>query len=405
MAKQTSIARGVILREYHSGNKAIVLDFSYRGVRCIETLSRLHPANKKANQKYAVRLLAEINNAIARQAFDYSDYFPDSNKCVLFGCAASCITLAQAQEAIIDDLEHSGQREATTINTYRKAARRVNSGVGGDIRITDLKPEHFRAWVRARGVCRRTINNDLIPARRALSRALNDGLINFNPLDRVEIADLTPAVRRQSGPDPFTLAEIDAILKTAHKYSDKAVNTIQASIYTGLRPQELVALTWDDIDLETGKLSVSRATMLSLRTADTKVTKTISGERVIDLLPLALEAFKRQASITRWGGGVIFPQWGCKKPVNRYKQIRKRWTTILKSSGVRYRPFKQCRHSFASHMLSSGETRIYLAHLLGHKSTSMLDVYSKFVDDWIGDYCGKRFGYDTPRPLVEVVTL
>src|SRR5690606_34784622 len=131
-------------------------------------------------------------------------------------------------------------REATTLAAYRRSAGRINQHLG-NTRIAELTPEDFRRMVRIRAVSRKTWNNDLIPLRRALNRAVNDGLIAFSPLDRVVLDELVPRHKKPQ-PDPFSMDEIRAILATAQAYSDKAHNLVEFALFTGLRLEELAGL-------------------------------------------------------------------------------------------------------------------------------------------------------------------
>ncbi|MEW8050890.1 MAG: DUF3596 domain-containing protein [Candidatus Thiodiazotropha sp.] len=77
--RSVKLARGVRIRDYASGVRSIEIQFQFLGVQCKETLSSLDP-DKKGDQRYAVNLKAEIENAIERQTFRYNEYFPNSKR-------------------------------------------------------------------------------------------------------------------------------------------------------------------------------------------------------------------------------------------------------------------------------------------------------------------------------------
>ncbi len=114
-----------------------------------------------------------------------------------------------------------------------------------------------------------------------LDRALNDGLITSNPLDKLVLSKLVDKKTRTSDwqVDPFDLEEIKAILTEA---KEQARNLFQFAFYSGLRTSELIALEWGDIDWLEGMVRVSRAVVLKKE----KGTKTKSGQRDVLLLPL-----------------------------------------------------------------------------------------------------------------------
>lgn len=384
----TKLAKGVTLRRYPSGADRLQLQFSYRGVTCKEVLKALDPG-KDSNIRFANNLKAEIENAKVRGTFVYSDYFPESPKCRLFGEAPNQQTVADAQEALIADLESAG-REKTTLASYRRSAARINQRLG-TIRVVDLTAADIRKLVRERPATRKTWNNDFIPLRRALKRAVNDGAIQFSPLDRLDLNELVPRSVKPK-PDPFTMQEINAILSAAAGYCERAHNLFQTAFFTGMRLEELAGLDWAHADLKAGLVHIQAAAMLSLKSADLKAPKTLAGTRTIELLPQALAALKRQRTITGFRGQNVFCRWYTLEPFNSYEQFRMRWATVLKKADVRYRPMKQTRHTYASHMLSSGFNPLYVAGQMGHSGTALLDTYGTWVADWKDEYQQQKFG-------------
>lgn len=376
---------GVTTRKYPSGKQSIQIAFSFRGEQCREILSHLDASISTA-EKHASHYRGEILNQIQRGVFNYAEHFPNSKKAKLFGHAPTSTTIQEAQEAVISDLIRAG-RQKTTIANYQVSASIINDMLGAKKRIVDLVPEDFRRLFREHELTRKTWTNYLILLRKALNRAVMDGAINFNPLDRVDINDLVPS-HEAPGPDPFSLSEIELILKAA---DERARYFIGAAFFTGLRTEEHVAILWTDVDFNELTIDVNKAAQLSIRSSETKPPKTSAGKRKVDILPRALEFLKKQQQISRWGSQHVFPFWRGREPFRYYAQITRVWKPILEAAQVRYRPFNQTRHTFASHMLCSGYNRLYVAQQMGHKSTAMLDVYSKWVDDW-KDESERKYG-------------
>lgn len=372
------ISRGVRIRAYQSGIESIEIEFSYRGVRCREILSSLNPA-RTADRKYATNLKAEIESRIERGTFVYTDYFPGSARARLFGLAATRMTVSQAQQELIKDLQLAGLEE-TTIASYQKSAKRIDALIG-TIALSDLQPADIRNMLRTRRVSRKTWNNDLLPLRRALKRAVADSLILVSPLERVDLNELVPK-HTKPGPDPFTIEEIEAIVSTAAGYCDRFHNLIEFACFSGLRPEELAGLQWQDVDLKNNQVTISGAAMLSIASTAIKKPKTSAGHRVVDLLDRARDALVRQRSLTFFRGQNVFCRANSLEPFRTYEQLRQRWTTILKRAGVRHRPLNQTRHTYASHQLSSGLNPLYVASQMGHRGTGMLDVYARWVNEW-----------------------
>lgn len=382
------ISRGVRIRRYPSGLERIEIQFSYQGVACKEIFKTLDPS-KATDRNYAKNLKAEIESRIERGTFEYGDYFPNSKRAIMFGSFVSQQTVAQAQEALIADLELAGL-QATTIASYRKSAKRIN-GMIGNVPVTALKPSDIRTMLRARHVTRKTWNNDFLPLRRALKRAVNDGEILSSPLERVDLNELVPKHQKPK-PDPFSMEEIEAILAAAADYCDRFHNMIEFAFFSGLRVEEVAGLVWANVDTGRDQVAITHAAQLSIRSAKLKPPKTAAGERIVALLPRAKAALKRQRALTFFQGKNVFCRWNSHQAITSYDHIHRRWKTILVKSGVRYRSMKQTRHTYASHQLSSGENPLYVASQLGHRGTALLDVYGTWVAEWKDQAKEVRYG-------------
>lgn len=70
-----SLPRGVTIR-HHKNGSTLVITFTYKGILCRESLSRMEPNARGI--KYAERLLGEIQSQIAGGTFEYAKFFPNS---------------------------------------------------------------------------------------------------------------------------------------------------------------------------------------------------------------------------------------------------------------------------------------------------------------------------------------
>jgi len=384
------VARGISVRGLDS-SKCIRIDFTYRGVRCRETL-KIEPT--KANIKYAERLRGEILNAISLGTFNYQDYFPNSQRSKMFGYSVVKSTVGELLKEYMEIAEKT--LEPSTFNGYRKACEAHLYPAFGNIPIKDLSSMIIRNYVTKLELTLKTIRNILTPLRNTLDQALNDGMITSNPLDRLVLSKLVDKKTRISNweVDPFNQEEIKAILSEA---KDQARNLFQFAFYSGLRTSELIALEWGDIDWLNGIVRVSRAVVLKKE----KGTKTKSGQRDVLLLPPALEALQNQKKFTFLEGTRVFYNPRTNTAWETDGQIRKTcWTHILKKAGVRYRNPYQTRHTYASMMLSAGENSLWVAKQMGHKDTEMI---IKNYGRWIPD-TSTIAGYTTVNEWVSPLT-
>ncbi len=363
---------GISARTY-AFRSSIRIDFSFRGMRCRETL-KLEPT--KAHLKYAERLRGEILNAISLGTFNYADYFPKSKRARVFGHAWKKITVSQLLKDYMAIAEKT--LEPSTVNGYRKVCDAHLFPAFGDIALRELSPIIIRNWLTGLNLTIKTVRNILIPLRNMLDQALNDGLIEKNPLDKIVLSKLLNKETSKSDweVDPFDKEEIKIILTEA---TGQSRNLFQFAFFTGLRTSELIALEWNDIDWLKGTLRVTRAIVLKQE----KGTKTKAGVRDVLLLPPALEALKAQKAYTYLEGNRIFYNPRTNAPWETDAQIRKTcWIHILKKAKVRYRNPYQTRHTYASMMLSASENPLWVANQMGHKNTEMINKrYARWIPD------------------------
>ena len=374
--RSEKITRGVRIRVYPSGKRALEIQFQYLGTTCKEMLPHLN-ADRKGDQRYAINLKAEIESTIARQTFDYQAYFPDSPRAKRFSATADNVTIRTLIEEWLADIERTHPH--STFRCYRKSCRAHLLPQFGDIEARDLTPQRIRQWIRTRDCTLKSIRNDLTPLRAVLDQALNDDLIDINPLDKIKVSKLVNRNTASSNytVSPFTAQEIDAILKVAHDYEPGIHNLLQFAFYTGLRTSELFGLQWRDIDWQQGEFTVQRAVV----ERKMKETKTPSSNRTVILLPQAMAALKRQKPLSFIGGNFVFIRPHKKGPYFDYEQLERPWKLILKRAGVNYRNPYQTRHTYASQLLSGGENPLFVAQQMGHKTTEMImRNYGRWVE-------------------------
>lgn len=367
---------GVTIRR-NAGQDSLQVAFSYRGVECRETL-RLPPTPQ--NIRYAERLRAEILAQIERGTFDYAVYFPRSRRARLFGHgAAGNPPLSRLLDAWLADMER--QVQPSTWSGYQKIIHAHLTPAFGALGVRDLAPAAIRAWLQDLGVSAKRARNILTPLRAVLDQALNDELLDRNPLDRVAVTKVLRDTTRKSSReevDPFDAAERAAILEAARPGHER--NVWQFALWTGLRTSELIALDWGDVDLVHGVARVQRAHV----EGRDKAPKTKAGVRDVLLLPAARDALQAQKALTLLvEGGRVFRHPITSQPWTGDQQIRKAsWVPLLKRAGVRYRNPYQTRHTYASVLLAGGESELWVARQLGHRTVEMV---RRHYGRWIAD--------------------
>lgn len=208
-----------------------------------------------------------------------------------------------------------------------------------------------------------------------LKKAKDNDLIDRNIFEKVQ----APKNKNNSEVNPFTEKELNLIIINTNGYMK---NFIQLMVTTGMRPGEIIALKWTDIDLEMKKINVERTRIRSIKKGEIQngEVKTASSERTVDLLILAEEAILRQKELTYKYEYVFLNQ--SKKPFYSHDIIGLNFRKILKKSEIKERPIYNLRHTFASQLISKGADITWVSKMLGHKDiTITLKVYTKFIKE------------------------
>lgn len=360
---------------------SISISFEYRGVRCREKI-RLAP--NEANLKFVRNLKARIEHEIAVGTFDYAQHFPKSRRAREF--AKNPAQLVTVGELLTKWLAHV--RPQLDLDTYADYAEYVENTwrpLLGKDRLSDLTLDRiYTDWMDKKLCGRKRILNLLTPLRQATRYAIELKLFTVDPLADIQVQ--RPAeIEDEEDIDPFSAAEIEAILP---HLEPEVANMVEFWVWSGPREGEVIALTWPDIDFDRGTAKISRAARGDRR----KAPKTRAGRRVVKLLPPALEALKRQKAYTRLLHKEVFMDPGTRPRGNdkaehrppqvwrNDKQIRVRWEAACAAAGVRYRPPKQLRHTYATWMLMAREDPLWVSRQMGHRDVSItLKVYVKYI--------------------------
>lgn len=353
---------GVELREH-----SIRIGFVYQGQWTRETL-KIPPT--PANQKHAARLVAQINRAIADGSFIYEHFFPESPRAarstaLLFGDA--CDTW----------LKTKGRLATKTLNQYRNALEVWKGLLGANTPVAKLTHATVAAKIGAHPWASPKLLNNYLIALRGVFRLAGREIKGLdNPMDGIENS------RHQAPPpDPLTAEEAGLILAQMRRSLDIRVWAYFAFAFaTGMRPEEIIALRWSDLDARTGTIRVERA-----KTAgEIKPLKTYHA-RDVDLTDQALAALAAMRPLTGLaaaGQGEIFQNPVTGRPWHDERSQRDHyWRPVLRGLGIRWRRPYNTRHTYATTALMAGANPAYISRQMGHKSAKMLfTVYAKWID-------------------------
>jgi len=359
-----------------ASDTTIEITFTYRGKRCRE---RLKLAPTPANMKRAAQHRAAILDAIQKQTFDYRVTFPESARAAQFAeRKGEILTVEKYLDAWLE--AQRAHLKASTYDGYRKVVNNHLIPAFGKTRLSDLTRAAVKEWCGKQKTSMKAIKNRLSVLRTALAAAVDDETLATNPIYGWQWKS-RETVETEDDVDPFTAGEQAAILA---KLLGQELNLFKFAFWTGMRTSELIALEWSDVDWGRGVVQVRRALTRAAIAAksDGETPKTKAGRREIKLLGPALLALEAQKQFTHEASRTIFenPRTGARWSGDLV--VRGAWKRAVTSARVRYRRPYQTRHTYASMMLTAGESPMWVAQQMGHKDWTMIArVYGRWIKD------------------------
>lgn len=196
-------------------------------------------------------------------------------------------------------------------------------------------------------------------------------LVPRNPARRAKIIKEDAVTAAKQVKDSFTDEEIETLLRELPDTPDG--NGVRLLLGTGLRVQELLALTAKDIAEDGSQVTVTKA----VKTVDGKPvlgkTKSRKGVRTIPVP----ERFRPYAVKLRESAGKLF----CIRTVQIGEpcgvgNFRKRYYSMLgKLDGVRPLSPHCCRHTYITRLQAKGVPMETIARLAGHSDIGTTDGY------------------------------
>ena len=282
----------------------------------------------------------------------------------------------------------SGERSERTLEHYRYHLDRHLLPAFGRRRLQELSTDdcaRLIARLRARGLSPKTVAGALVPLGRVLALALRRGYISDNPLRRLEASERPRPQRREQR--VLTHEEIGKLLAACLPRYRPLIAT---ALYTGMRLQELLGMTWADVDFDAGLIRVrfqlSRAKVGS--PAKRVRLKTNAAVRDIPLLPQLGSLLKRHklASPHSRDRDYVFST-GHGTPLGWRNVERRGVRRAAEKSGLdeeRETPLRvhDLRHTFASHLIVDLRLDVaQVSRILGHARPSItLDAYTHLFD-------------------------
>ncbi|AFZ70129.1 site-specific recombinase XerD [Caldisphaera lagunensis DSM 15908] len=263
-------------------------------------------------------------------------------------------SIKEAFNLFIKSMEVSGA-SPLTIKSYKVAIQNFINFIGENKRIDEINYDIYANWInylkknmskRTKRNYEATIHYYSIFVRRFLNWIGTDQELPIMSL------------RRQTFSEALTWEEVTKLISSVRDLDDLLIVSILSE--TGLRVRELLNLTWDDINLDTGQI---------------RVIGKYNKERIVFIGPLS-----RQALIEAYN------LYGNKRKNIidlTYQAVYKRLKSLAVRAGLDPRKVRPhiIRHTFATEALRRGMSLPALQRLLGHSDIKITQLYLHLVND------------------------
>jgi len=228
--------------------------------------------------------------------------------------------------------------------------------VGSIATIKPLDVDAFAAHLTPK-VESASVNRCLTILKTMLKSAVRWGFLEKSPAEKAEKLREKPATIK-------TLTEEESRqLLMVTTGTHKGIYT--CALYTGMRRGEIFALTWEQIDLEAGWITVDRSTEGTTK----------SGK--IRYIPIAPE-LKIILQDQKKTGPLVFPS----PHGTPYQRIKETFTRHLERAGIKkVIPFHGLRHTFATLFYKKTRDIIALKEILGHSDIKTTLIYATINKD------------------------
>ena len=230
----------------------------------------------------------------------------------------------------------------------------------GDLPVTEVSKEHARLRQAARlakGIAPATINREIDFLKARLQQAVDDEILDRNPLARFK------KLPEDNVSDRFLLEPEEDRLEAVMAPAD--FDLVAIAIDTGLRQSEQFKLAWASVNFENGG-------WLSIRGA--------KGEksRSVPLTARALAILQRLYA-SRTSAFVFANAKG--RPRSSINFYQRQFQPALAAAGIEGVVWHTLRHTTASRLALQGKSLQAIAQILGHSQTKTTERYAHLLPE------------------------
>lgn len=289
-------------------------------------------------------------------------------------------TLKQFLEYWLEDVYKMSVRVTTYRNARILVYKHLIPGLG-HFKLQKLTAQHVQSFYAKKlkeGTVASRVKSIHTALHTALEHARRMKLVSINVSSDVELPQ-----QKMPEKQPLTPEQARSLLQHVKEHRLEGLLTL--ALATGMREGELLGLRWSDVDLEKGRLLVSRTmTYVTGYGFVEGEPKTKKGKRNILLPEFVVETLKRHRMSQlekRLAAGADWIDRNLVFPNDRgdfvfSSTLLRNFYTVLVEAGLPRIRFHDLRHSAATILLSMGVQGKVVQELLGHSNISItMDVY------------------------------
>ena len=252
----------------------------------------------------------------------------------------------------------------TTIKDYRRYLERKGIPFFGSMSLTEISPrdiKRFMVALQEDGLARNSVRLHVAPVRALFATAFEDGLVQANPAAGLRnMYGVVPENERVN--KALTDDELDRLLAAARPEHRLILRFLSE---TGLRIGEAVAVQWRDVDLELGRVHITRRYYAG--TVDTP--KSRYGVRTVPLDANMLRELSDLRKRTSWHldhDHVFSSARGT--ALDGSNVLERMMKPAAVAAGVPWAHLHTLRHTCATRLFRSGWNAKQVQMMLGHHS-------------------------------------
>ncbi len=296
--------------------------------------------------------------------------------------------------------EYSENLKPYTIASYRATIKNHIKPNFGALKLDKVTPHYvqqfYNSLTREKKLSAKTVKNIHGVFHKAMEKAVRLDYIRSNPS---QYCTLPKIVKKEI--KPLEEHQIKEFLKACEAEQFKELYII--TLFTGMRQSEILGLSWNDIDLTNGTITLKRQLQQKRKLPNEAdkgkgvyyFTTLKNGKpRTITVAPFITQLFKDirlKQNINKlmlgrsFGNGdklntnlVFTDELGCHL---KHGTVYEHYKAIVKSIGIEDARFHDLRHTYAVTSLQNGDDVKTVQENLGHATASFtLDVYGHVTE-------------------------